>query len=136
MTDFLSRKTFPDGIEYLDFLLHITALPGYPYQFPHFFVEVLESALKALLVVPLVLLQGFQLLSLPHGPLNAFFGLFGSVPVHVANHGFDKLILYGLEGGTDIILIMLHSSAPLPHPGRHFPLVDHLCWNTLCIPGP
>ena len=108
LTDFLSRKTFPDGIEYLDFLLHITALPGYPYQLPHFFVEVLESALKAFLVVPLVLLQGFQLFGLPHGPLNAFLRFLGPVSVHVANHGGNQLILYGFEGGADIVLCQRH----------------------------
>ena len=89
-------------------------MPGYPYQLTYFLVEILKLLSIPFSVIPLILFQGLKLLCLPHGPLNTLFGFLGPMSVHIAYHRLDKFILYGFEGGADIVLIMLHSSAPLP----------------------
>ena len=77
-------------------------------------VDALKLLLLLLLVLPLVLFQGFQLFHLPHGPVVTFLGLFRPVPVQVPDHGGNQFIFDAPEGLSKIVLIRLHSSAPLP----------------------
>ena len=56
-----------------------------------------------LLVVLLVLFQGFQLQCLPHGPLFVFIDLFQLVPAHIADHGRYKLIFYGFKSSSNVV---------------------------------
>ena len=89
-------------------------------------VDALKLLLILLLVLSLVLFQGFQLLRLPHRPVISFRGLFRPVPVHVPDHGCHQLIFDTLECFCKVILVMLHSSAPLPqHPSPQISASAH-----------
>ena len=122
---------FSDRLENSDFLLHIPLLSGISDQLFNLPVDPTEPAPISLLILPLVLLQRFQLFCLPHGPPDPFLLFLRPVAGHVPHHGRDQLFLDSCKRRTNVILIMLHSSAPLSRSPHRYLLIPLPGWRTL-----